>query len=172
MKAMMPSMPDKATPWMTGKTPTSLVGAAGEHFVMAQLLLRGCQAALTPRGAAETDILVRNADATVLAEIQVKTRSGKGGQGWRMSEKHEHVVRDSLFYCFVDFGADGWPVYVMRSSFVADYLTNVHATYMAKPFRSGHPKKDWPGRFVSPHLPEPGWMEKHTARWDLITGSA
>jgi hypothetical protein len=159
-----------STPWITGKVPSSLVGAAGEHYVMSQLLLRGCLAALTPRGAPEADILVGTADGSVLAEIQVKTRSGRGGKGWRMSEKNEQIVRDRLFYCFVDFGRDPeWPVYVMPSGLIAKYLTDVHAAYLATPGKHGQQRKDWPGRFISPHLPQPGWMDEYRARWDLIT---
>ena len=95
-----------AAPWITGKTPTSLVGAAGEHYVMAQLLLRGCLAALTPRGVPEADILVARADGSVLAEVQVKARTGKGG--WRLSQKNE-TARDVLWYCLVDFTEPGFP---------------------------------------------------------------
>jgi hypothetical protein len=154
---------------MTDKQPTSLVGAAGEHYVMSQLLLRGGLAALTPRGAPDADILVASSDGSIQAEIQVKARSGRSGKGWRMSEKHEHIIRDRLFYCFVDFGHDReWPVYVMPSRFVAKYLAEVHAAYLATPGRQGQQHTDWPGRFVSPHLPQRGWMDEHRERWDLI----
>lgn len=80
-------------PWMA---PTSLVGAAGEHYCMTQLLLRGCLAALTPHGSPDADILVRSPDGAIAAEVQVKARSGRAGRGWRMSEKHQDVVRPRL----------------------------------------------------------------------------
>jgi hypothetical protein len=66
---------------MTEKVPTSLVGAAGEHYVLAQFLLRGFLAALTPRGAPLADILVHG-DGTPVAQIQVKAWSGRHGHGW------------------------------------------------------------------------------------------
>jgi hypothetical protein len=169
----MPVMSDESAPWIAGKIPTSLVGAAGEHYVMTQLLLRGCLAALTPRGAPDADILVGASDGLVLAEIQVKARSGRSGRGWRMSEKHEHIIRDRLFYCFVDFGHDPpWPLYVMPSGLVAKQLADRHAAYMATPGKHGQQRKDWPGRFISPHLPHEGWMDDYRCRWDLITGNA
>src|ERR1700761_5899150 len=155
---------------MTEKLPTSLTGAAGEYYVMSQLLLRGCLAALTPRGAPEADILVARSDGPALAEVQVKARSGLSGKGWRMSEKHEGIVRDRLFYCFVDFGYErDWPVYVMPSGFVAKYLKDVHATYLATPGKHGQQRTDWPGRFISPHLPDEGWIDQYREGWDLIT---
>ena len=88
--AMMLNVTGEHAPWMTGKQPTSLIGAAGEHYVMSQLLLRGGLAALTPRGAPDADILVASSDGSIQAEIQVKARSGRSGKGWPMSEKHEH----------------------------------------------------------------------------------
>jgi hypothetical protein len=92
----MPAMSTGLVPWLEQKTPTSLIGAAGEHYCMTQLLLRGYLAALTPRGAPDADILVHSSNGTVMAEIQVKSRSGRRGQGWRMSEKNERNVRARL----------------------------------------------------------------------------
>ncbi len=162
---------------MTAKAPTSLTGAAGEHYCMTQLLLRGYLAALTPRGAPEADILVRSADGAVAAEIQVKARSGHGGKGWRMSEKHQDIIRPGLFYCFVDFGhAAGWPVHVMPAKDVARYLTLSHREWLETPGQGGKKHKDWPGRFISPHRPVKGdpadWMEPYKEGWALIGSRA
>ena len=44
----MPTMTAQSVPWLAEKASTALVGAAGEHYCMMQLLLRGCLAALTP----------------------------------------------------------------------------------------------------------------------------
>lgn len=78
---MMGSMTAQTVPWLAEKAPTSLVGAAGEHYCMTQLLLRGCLAALTPRGAPDADILVLSRDGAITAEVQVKARSGRSGRG-------------------------------------------------------------------------------------------
>ena len=174
---MMPTMTEQPVPWLAEKAPTSLVGAAGEHYCMTQLLLRGCLAALTPRGAPDADILMRSPDGAITAEVQVKARSGWSGKGWRMSEKHEHIVRDHLFYCFVDFGHEtNWPVYVMPAKDVAEYLRQSHAAWLATPGRRGQQHKDWPGRFISPGRPAEGfpgrWMERYRERWDLIVDMA
>jgi hypothetical protein len=144
---------------------------------MTQLLLRGCLAALTPRGSPDADILVRTPDGVIAAEVQVKARSGRRGRGWRMSEKHEHIVWPRLFYCFVDFGHEtSWPVYVMPCKDVARYLTLSYQEWLAAPGRGGKDHKGWPGRFISPQRPvkgDPdGWMEPYVGRWDLIIGAA
>jgi hypothetical protein len=158
-------------PWLSDKAPTALVGASGEHYVMTHLLLRGALAALTPRGAKDTDILVSSTGGNIMAEVQVKARSGKSGKGWRMSEKNE-ACRDRLFYCFVDFGhASDWPVYVMDSATVAAYLKETHQAWLATPGRHGQTRKDWPGRFISPDRPQSGWLNDYRDRWDLIVGS-
>lgn len=161
------------TPWLEQKTPTSLIGAAGEHYCMTQLLLRGYLAALTPRGAPDADILVHSPNGTVMAEIQVKSRSGRHGRGWRMSEKNERNVRECLFYCFVDFGHPyHWSVYVMPSEDVAAYLKESHAEWLATPGKQGQQHNDWAGRFVSPERPTQGfpgkWMESYREGWDLL----
>jgi hypothetical protein len=84
---------------------TSLTGAAGEHFVMSELLRRGMIAALAPAGVPNCDIVVTDDIGDRLCAVQVKTRLGKGAdRGWHMSKKHEQLSSPSLFYCFVDFG--------------------------------------------------------------------
>lgn len=161
---------------MTAKAPTSLVGAAGEHCCMTQLLLRGCLAALTPRGSPDADILVRSPDGVIAAEVQVKARSGRRGKGWWMSVKHQDLVRPRMFYCFVDFGHEtSWPVYVMPSEVVARYLTLSYQEWRAAPGKGGKEHTDWSGRFISPQRPvkgDPdGWMEPYLGRWDSIIGA-
>jgi hypothetical protein len=162
-RGKMPVMPPDLAPWLPEKASTALVGAAGEHYVMTQLLLRGALAALTPRGAKGTDILVTSADGKVLAEVQVKARSGRKGNGWRMSDKNEKF-RDRLFYCFVDFGEPDWPVYVIRSREVSTRLAERYKIWHETPGRHGQQRKDWSGRFLS----RDSWLGDYKDRWDLI----
>ena len=51
----------------------TLIGNAGEHYVMAELLKQGIIAALTPRNATAFDILATNGKYD--AKIRVKTKS-------------------------------------------------------------------------------------------------
>jgi len=51
----------------------ALIGNAGEFYVMAELLKRGCIAGLTPRNARAFDILASKKDKNL--SIMVKTKS-------------------------------------------------------------------------------------------------
>ncbi len=87
------------------KINSRIVGAAGEYYVLSQLLRRGWIAALAPDGAPNMDILVTDENNDKLCAIQVKTRRDTGGdKGWHMRRKHETMIADDLFYVFVDVG--------------------------------------------------------------------
>src|SRR5271170_2200026 len=105
---------------------STLLGAAGEHYVMAELLRRGYIAALAPQGVPNADIVVTDLEGTRLCSIQVKTRRDIGSDGgWHMKAKHEDIRGDRHFYCFVNFGktTDDRPtVHVLPSVLVADVL--------------------------------------------------
>src|SRR3546814_17866078 len=67
---------------------TSLTGAAGEHFVMSELLRRGMIAALAPAGVPNCDIVVTDDIGERLCAVQVKTRRGQGAaRGWHVGKK-------------------------------------------------------------------------------------
>jgi len=161
---------------------TSLLGAAGEHYVMSELLRRGYIAALAPQGVPNADIVVCNLEGTQLASIQVKTRRDRGGDGgWHMKAKHEDVRSDMLFYSFVDFGADvGTPavVYVIPSPRVAEVLAVSHRKWLATPGRNGQAHNDTPIRRLLPDYtrvfgakgnPYPkGWLDPYGDAWHLL----
>src|SRR3546814_16905690 len=68
---------------------TSLTGAAGEHFVMSELLRRGMIAALAPAGVPNCDIVVPDDIGERLCDVQVKTRRGQGAErGWQLGKKN------------------------------------------------------------------------------------
>jgi hypothetical protein len=67
---------------------STLLGAAGEHHVMAELLRRGYIAALAPIGVPNADIIVTDVEGSRLCSIQVKTRRDIGSDGgWHMKAK-------------------------------------------------------------------------------------
>jgi hypothetical protein len=133
---------------------------------------------LTPRGAPLADILVHSSDGTPVAQIQVKARSGRHGHGWRLSKKNEDpaLAHGRLFYALIDFGrpAGDFPIYVVPSATVADYLRSAHEAWLATPGKGGKEHHDWAGRFVSPALPfevpryPDGWLDEYRDRWDLL----
>jgi hypothetical protein len=50
---------------------STLLGAAGDHHVMTELLRRGYIAALAPQGVPNADIVVTDVEASRLCSIQV-----------------------------------------------------------------------------------------------------
>jgi len=60
-----------------GRVPLQLIGAAGVHFVVSELSLRGLIALPTARNTAGIDVLVSEPDGSALASLQVKTSLGK-----------------------------------------------------------------------------------------------
>ena len=87
------------------KPNSTILGAAGEHYVMSQLLRRNMIAALAPAGVPNADIVVTDKLGHRLCAVQVKVRRDIGADGgWHMGQKHEKIRSSNLFYCFVDFG--------------------------------------------------------------------
>lgn len=129
---------------------TSLLGTAGEHFVMSEMLRRGHIAALAPAGVPNVDIVVTDLEGTRLCSLQVKTRRDLGGDGgWHMKAKHENIRGERLFYCFVDFGKtpDARPtVHVLPSVVVADVLSASHRKWLATLGKKGN--RTWMGYFA------------------------
>lgn len=67
----------------------TLIGNAGEYYVMAELLKRGIVAALAPRNAPAFDILATKKGQTV--RIRVKTKS-EGYEVWQWSVKKDGSI--------------------------------------------------------------------------------
>src|SRR3546814_10036305 len=88
-------------------SPSSLLGAAGEHYVMPQLLRRGFIAALAPVGVPIADIVITNDAGERACALQVKTRREIGSDaGWHRKARHEGIRSASLFYVFLSFRND------------------------------------------------------------------
>jgi hypothetical protein len=159
-----------------------LLGAAGEHHVMAELLRRGYIAALAPQGVPNADIIVTDLEGARLCSIQVKTRRDIGSDGgWHMKAKHENIKSDRLFYCFVDFGkaTDTRPVvHVLPSALVAEVLFASHRKWLVNPGKNGQQHKDGQMRrllpdyariFGSTDNPYPnGWLGQYRDAWHLL----
>lgn len=161
---------------------TSLLGAAGEHYVMSELLRRGFIAALAPQGVPELDIVVADREGGKLCGIQVKTRSGKGGDGgWHMRPAHGSLRDNAIFYCFVDFGfsdTERPAAYIVPSGIVADAISKSHDVWLSNPGKGGRQRKDSAVRRFLPDYayaygplenPYPiGWLERYREAWGLL----
>ena len=158
---------------------TSLTGAAGEHFVMSELLRRGMIAALAPAGVPNCDIVVTDDIGERLCAIQVKTRRGKGSdRGWHMGKKHETLTSPTLFYCFVDFAMGTGEVpftYVVPAAVVAQTLMECHRAWLTQPGAKGQPHNDSDFRRFLPSYAnlkmgkyEDGWLASYREAWSLL----
>lgn len=89
----------------TTKIPTSLIGAAGVHFVVSELSLRGLVALPTTRNTAGIDVLVSEPDGSAQAALQVKTslrpRKWGGDFYWPTSSPEKCLKGPRSFYVFV-----------------------------------------------------------------------
>lgn len=161
-------------------SPSSLLGAAGEHYVMSQLLRRGFIAALAPVGVPTADIVVTDEIGDRACAIQVKTRRELGTDGgWHMKAKHEEIRGASLFYVFLSFPSDSSKLpdaFVIPSAVVADILRDAHRAWLARPGRGGRPHKDGEMRRLLPDYSKenlgvthgPGWLEAYRDAWELL----
>lgn len=153
---------------MPHKTDTTLTGAAGEHLVLSRLLQRGIVATPPPRGSAKIDILVNFLDNRQPVLLQVKSRQFGSDGGWHMSDKHEAIRDDAVYYCFVDFEPDNPRVFVVPSQVVADAISNEHRIWLATPGKNGRPHNETKMRRIRPSqvgMPE-GWIDQYLEAWN------
>jgi hypothetical protein len=152
----------------------SLVGPAGEHWVLYCLYRRGLLAALAPPGVPEVDILVLDAHREVAASIQVKTRTIGLDQGWACQPKHESIEYPDLFYALVDLEPERPVTYIVHSSVVAAVLRSNQREWLTRPGVRGQPHKDSKVRRLRPTYGglapgfEDGWLETYRDGWDAI----
>lgn len=160
----------------------TLLGAAGEHHVLSELLRRGYIAALAPMGVPNADIVVTDMEGQRLSAIQVKARRDIGSdKGWHMKPKHERLIGDSLFYCFVDFGVgldSTTATYVIPSKVVAAALKESHQCWLETPGKKGQAHKDSNVRRFLPDYSRvfgaskphygPGWIMSYKDAWHLL----
>ena len=161
---------------------TSILGAAGEYFVMSELLRRGFIAALAPQGVPNVDVVVTDTAGQRLCSIQVKSRRDIGSDGgWHMGQKHENHLADNLYFCFVDFGKtpDAVPVvYVVPAKIVAELLRLSHQQWLNSPGKRGQARNDTKMRRFLPDYSKIfgdieksyrlGWLDQYKSAWDLL----
>jgi hypothetical protein len=161
---------------------TTLVAAAGEYYVLSRLCLNGYIAALTPKGVPNADIVVTDVNGTHLFVIQVKSRLEKGAdKGWHMNVKHETIVSEFLFYCFVDFGSGVTSVpttFIIPSAIVAEALAKTHRMWLRRPGKGGRPHRDTEMRRLVPDYSVylgtecgeygSGWLDRYREAWGLL----
>lgn len=123
--------------------PNLFVSLAGEFFVLAQLALREYVSTLTLGNTKSVDILISNPKTGGLFRVEVKTarrgpfRYRPFGENleWMMSEKHESIIDNKLFYCFVLLkNLKEMPrFFIVPSKRVAKYVKEEHELYLKVP---------------------------------------
>lgn len=167
-----------------------LIGAAGEHYVLAELIKRGVIAAKAPEGSPNMDIVTTDLEGNRLVALQVKTRRDRGNdKGWHMKAKHETISSEKLFYVFVDVGAeplDTVQFYIVPSEVVAYVIRTSHAIWLHSPGRNGRTHNDSDMRrlkpaygpyetkddesrgFLAKYGNASNWLETYRNAWHLI----
>lgn len=127
----------------------TLLGNAGEHFVMAELLRRDIIAGLLPRNAPGMDILATAGKRSL--KIRVKTKSSEA-DSWVWMAKGEgtdEVIffalhnddRDDLT-ALVDVPDAGAPeIHLVLTSALDAFLKQDHRQWLARPGKRGQPHK-------------------------------
>jgi hypothetical protein len=122
----------------------NLVGTAGEYYVCAELCRRGYLALLTPKNNPLFDVVATNVDGTTAVSIQVKTRSVHNTQGWKLNTQLNPSESPGVpFIVLVNLRDDSLPdFYVYKYGEFAARVAEIFAEYIAKPKRTGEPRKD------------------------------
>lgn len=156
-------------------TDKNLIGAAGEHLVLARLLERGVLASQAPRGTRKADILVNPLDGGSPKLIQVKSTLFTGTRlKWHMKSKHEDIKDKDMFYCFVSLAGSDSQVYVVPAKLVAKAVKAPHDIWLRTPGKQGQVHNDSEMRWITSVYPFPvpgfkdGWMDKYLENWSQL----
>jgi hypothetical protein len=122
----------------------NLVGTAGEYFVCAELCRRGHLALLTPKNNPIFDVVAASNDGSRSVSIQVKTRSIRNKQGWKLSPGMASEAHpEGLFVVLVNLHETALPdFYIYKYAELAVRVQAVYSAYMAKPKKDGTERKE------------------------------
>ncbi len=128
---------------MTSSTTNNLVGTVGEYYVCAELCRAGYLALMTPKNNPLFDVVATSQDGTRTVAIQVKTRSVRNEQGWKLAaDMASDEKSEGLFVVLVNLKESGQPdFYVYTRKELAKRVRAVYAAYMAKPKKDGSQRK-------------------------------
>lgn len=153
------------------KRPTSLTGAAGEHFVAFILSSLGYPVALTRGGSPTIDLMVGDLTGGTAVSIQVKTstyawrkrvrKPEDSHWEWDVGRKALSIRGDSIFYAFVDLKGDDSGIIYPPDLFILP-SENVAKQAIAAGFEE-HP--EWKKFMFCVYENE---REKYFEAWNLI----
>ena len=121
----------------------TLIGNAGEYYVVAELLKRGIIAALAPRNAPSFDILATRGNCTV--RIRVKTKSQEYPI-WQYSVKKDgsifhHFSKDGDFTVLVDLAIETKDLkfYIVPTCKIDEWLKKDFKEWIETPGKNNRP---------------------------------
>jgi hypothetical protein len=122
----------------------NLVGTAGEYFVCAELCRRGFLALLTPKNNPLFDVIASDQEGARAVSIQVKTRSIRNKQGWKLGKDIcNRRSNPNLFVVLVNLEEQDLPeFYIYEYDELADAVDRKYKAYMSTPKRDGGKRKD------------------------------
>jgi hypothetical protein len=127
----------------SGLTSKNLVGTAGEYYVCAELCRYGYLALMTPKNNPLFDVVATSQDGTKSVAIQVKTRSVRNEQGWKLgADMASEDKSKGLFVVLVNLKESEPPdFYVYKRKELVKRVQTVYESYMAKPKKDGSQRK-------------------------------
>ena len=156
------------------------VRSIGEHYVVARLTALGFIVGLAPENTKAVDIIAMSDDGKRNFQIQVKTRTeGRSADnGWVMSEKHEAIANDNLYYIFVTL-PEHWTdreqptTFIISSKKVSAIVKESHKDWKLSLGRRGQKRNDTKMRRIKPvYSDSPSissdWMEEYRDKWDIL----
>ncbi len=161
-----------------GRSP--LIGNAGEYYVMAELLMRGWVAGMTPRGAHAHDIIATKGERVI--EVRVKTKTADA-QIFRWNKKGEHCLprvgdpeRDFCVLVDILAGTEGRAFsprfYVASSAEVAAKLNTNFLAWVSTPGKNGRQRSPDSTMVAIDTRTDAPWLMTRLNRWDLLEGSS
>jgi len=147
---------------------SSIIGAAGEYFVMAELLKRGWLAGLTPRGARDFDIVATKGDTTIHVRVKAKTADSKLFRWNRLTDGKvfRAPIRESDFCVLVDIGSAAPEYYVMPTRQLEKKLLEFFDEWLAaKPTRSAENRVI---AFDLGHVDHEQWLSRFKNDWTVL----
>jgi len=150
----------------------TLIGNAGEYYVVAELLKRGIIAALAPRNAPAFDILAMLGSKTV--QIRVKTKSEEYDI-WQWSAKIDGVIFRDLsssndYTVMVNLTLDHHKMdyFIVPTSQLDSWLDQDYQTWLRTPGKKGQPHNPTnPKRNLSYSLYQES-LECYRNNWDVL----
>lgn len=150
----------------------TLIGNAGEHYVVAELLKRGVIAALTPRNSPAFDILATKGDQT--ARVRVKTKS-EGYTDWQWVAKKDGTIFRRLasngdFTVLVNLTKDTRDLafYVMPTQELNRWLEDDFKRWVETPGKKGQPHNPANKKRHLNSIKFQGELKRHLEDWECL----